>query len=98
LRGHQPNSARRHRPCAGRLTVMDAAPSSQPGQPSPLLSIALRDGGTLDLWPDRLTGGDQVYPLADLRRVRLDGDVAAPFVSLGMPGRTLAVTPADPPD
>jgi len=24
--------------------------------------------------------------------------VAAPFVSLGMPGRTLAVTPADPPD
>lgn len=79
---------------------MDTSPPPpHPGQPGqPLLSIALQGGGTLDLWPDRLTGADQVYPLAALLRVRLAGDAAAPFVSLGLPGRTLAATPADPPD
>ena len=75
---------------------MDTSPASQSGQP--LLSIALRDGGTIDLWPDRLTGANQVIPLADLRRVRLAGDATAPFVSLGLSGGTLAATPADPPD
>jgi uncharacterized Tic20 family protein len=77
---------------------MDTSPPPLPGQPQPLLSIALRDGGTIDLWPDRLTGADQVIPLADVQRVRLAGDAAAPFVSLGLPGGTLAATPADPPD
>jgi uncharacterized Tic20 family protein len=77
---------------------MDATSPSASGQPAPLLSIALRDSGTLDLWPDRLASADQVYPLAALRHVRLAGDAAAPFVSLGLPGRTVSLTPADPPD
>ncbi|WIG58825.1 MAG: hypothetical protein OJF49_001572 [Ktedonobacterales bacterium] len=76
-----------------------------PGQ-SPLLSVALRDGTSFELWPDRVAAGAAAYPMVDVMWAGLVVDPAQPPLPNGMPapaiglrlrdGRMLAFTPADP--
>jgi uncharacterized protein len=74
----------------------------------PLLSVALRGGGRVELWPDRVRDAAGVYPLAQLAGALLVADPAAPPLSNGMPmpavqlrladGRAPVFTPANPHD
>jgi uncharacterized Tic20 family protein len=66
---------------------------------APAQSIALRSGGSLDIWPDRVIADGRAYPLAELAGATLAGDAAAPAVALlGRDGRWDTYVPADPPD
>src|SRR5579884_2402524 len=75
---------------------------------TPLLSIKLRDGSEVALWPNRLTAPSGAYPLAQLTVALLVADPAAPPLPNGLPapavqlrladGRAPVLTPADPPD
>jgi uncharacterized Tic20 family protein len=71
-----------------------------------MLSVALRGGGDLTIWFDRVVAAGQVYPLAELTGAAL---VGAPPVAPGMPpspgvalrghdGLWAPYIPADPPD
>lgn len=73
---------------------------------SPVASIALRGGGSLDVWSDRVVANGRSYPLAELTGA---APVADPAPSAGMPprpaialrgrdGQWITYVPADPPD
>lgn len=74
------------------------------------LSIALRGGGDLVVWPDRVTSGAEIYSLAELTRAAvvsapITANIAAPGAAL-IPalllqlrdGRAPLFVPSDPPD
>jgi uncharacterized Tic20 family protein len=70
---------------------------------APTLTIALRGGDSLALWPDRLSVAGTSYPLAQIAWAGLVADPAgmqpAPAVGLRMrDGATPIFVPADPPD
>jgi uncharacterized Tic20 family protein len=80
---------------------------STSGASSTLLeSIALRDGGSLDIWPDHLIANGRVYVMAELEGAVQSFDPAAPAgrrplpaISLrGPDGAWRMYVPADPPD
>ncbi|HEV8192885.1 MAG TPA: DUF4870 domain-containing protein [Ktedonobacterales bacterium] len=65
----------------------------------PILSVALRDGSSAELWADRIVLGGQAYSLGDITWAGFTGDANAPAVGLALrDGRRIAMTPADPPD
>lgn len=79
--------------------------STEAGSGAVLVSIALRGGGTLSLWSDRLAAAGVSYPLADIVWAGLVNDPAAPQGAQPLPavawrlanGQHVSVTPADPP-
>ncbi len=65
----------------------------------PILSIALRDGSSGELWADRIVLGGQSYPLGDITWAGLTSDGTSQAATLSLrDGRRIVVTPADPPD
>jgi uncharacterized protein len=75
---------------------------------APLVSVALRNGEDLTLWPDRVATATSVFPLAHVIGVVLVADPLAPLLPNGLPvpavqlrlasGQAPVFTPADPPD
>jgi uncharacterized Tic20 family protein len=75
---------------------------------TPLVSVALRNGDDLTLWPDRVATATSVFPLAHVIGVVLVADPLAPLLPNGLPvpavqlrlasGQAPVFTPADPPD
>lgn len=69
------------------------------------LGIALRNGGTLNVWADRLEAAGVSYPLADIVWAGLVNDPASPQGTQPLPavawrmanGQYASVTPSDPP-
>ncbi len=65
----------------------------------PILSVALRDGSSAELWADRIVLSGQAYPLIEIVAAGPTGDGTAPAAGLALrDGRRATVTPADPPD
>jgi uncharacterized protein len=69
------------------------------------VGIALRSGGALSLWSDRLEAAGASYPLADIAWAGMVSDPGAPQGAQPLPavawrlsnGQYTSVTPADPP-
>jgi uncharacterized Tic20 family protein len=76
----------------------------EPGAGTPF-TVALRDGGSLTVWQDRLEASGSSYPLADLGWAGIVNDPAAPPGAAPTPavgwrlanGQQLAATPTEPP-
>lgn len=75
-----------------------------PGTGTPF-TVALRDGGSLTVWQDRLEASGITYPLADLGWAGIVNDPAAPPGAAPTPavgwrlanGQPLSATPTEPP-
>ena len=71
----------------------------------PIVAIALRGGGSLDVWDDRVVANGHVYAIAELTGAGPLGDfhaagarTAPALVLRGPDGAWTAYAPADPPD
>src|SRR5258707_11663741 len=100
--------SRRRGPPQGARWCYEGAMNVDEASATPLLSIALRGGGTVALWLDRVTDATGAYPLAQLAGALLVADPAAPPLLNGMPTpavqlrladrRSPVFTPASPQD
>lgn len=91
-----------------RVAYVATAPESCDTMQQPSVSMALRSGGSADLWPDRVGVPASTYLLADIAWVGIVADPTAPSASGRLPlpaigvrlhgGGTLLLCPTDPPD